>query len=101
MNAQIAARLNSADIQVMADGTYFCVFIRDGCLAMVPRSADMGGFAGIGSSGLATDEGLLYLVWRDDVPMLVGHTVERPAEAEQVEKILRFSADLKAALGLE
>ena len=101
MNAQIAGRLKSLDIWIMADGTYFCVFVRDGCVAMVPRSEDLEGFAGIGSSGLSTDDGLLYLVWRDQVPMLVGHTVERPAEAEQVEKILRFSADLKSALGLE
>jgi len=101
VNAQIAGRLKSLDIWIMADGTYFCVFVRDGCVAMVPRSEDLEGFAGIGSSGLSTDDGLLYLVWRDQVPMLVGHTVERPAEAEQVEKILRFSADLKSALGLE
>jgi hypothetical protein len=97
----ITERLKSLDIWVMADGMYFCVFVRDGCVAMVPRSDDMQGFADIGSSGLSTDDGLLYLVWRDEVPMLVGHTVERRAEADQVEKILRFSADLKAALGLD
>ena len=101
MSPQISDRLKSLDIWVMANGSYFCVFVRDGCVAMVPRSDDFQGFAGIGSSGLSTDDGLLYLVWRDETPMLVGHTVERAAEPEQVEKILRFSADLKSALGLE
>jgi len=101
VNADLAARLDTYDIRVMADAMYFCVFVRDGCLAMVPRGEFGEGFAGIGSSGLATDDGLLYLVWRDEKPMLVGHTVERPAEPGQVDKVLRFSADLKAALGLE
>ena len=100
MNPEIAARLQSLDILIMADGMYFCVFVRDGCIAMVPRSEDGAAFTQIGSSGLATDDGLLYLVWRDNVPMLVGHTVERRAEPEQVEQILRFSTDLKSALGL-
>ena len=100
MNAEIAARLASAEIWIMTEGMYFSVFVRDGCLAMVPRD-DFLGFTSIGSTGLATDDGLLYLVWREEKAMLVGHAVERPAKPEQVERILRFSADLKAALGLE
>ncbi len=85
----------------MTEGLYFSVFFREGCLAMVPLTEDGTGYAGIGSSGLSTDEGLVYLVYREEGPMLVGHTVEMPALPEQVERIVRFSADLKAALGLE
>ncbi len=101
MNAETAARLKSFHIQTMTEGMYFSVFFRDGCLAMVPLSDDGMGYAGIGSSGLSTDDGLMYLVWREQRPMLVGNSVERPALPEQVELILHFSADLKAALGLE
>ncbi len=85
----------------MTEGMYFSVFFREGCLAMVPLNDDQSGYAGIGSSGLSTDQGLAYLVYREQVPMLVGHGFEFPALPEQVERILRFSADLRAALGLE
>ena len=85
----------------MTEGMYFSVFYREGCLAMVPLTDDQQDYAGIGSSGLSTDEGLAYLVYRDDVPMLVGNAFEIRALPEQVEQILRFSADLKSALGLE
>lgn len=101
MKAEIAARLQTSDIQIMTEGMYFSVFFREGCVAMVPMNDEGTGYAGIGSSGLSTDEGLAYLVYRDEMPMLVGHSVDMPALPEQVEKILRFSADLKAALGLD
>jgi hypothetical protein len=101
VTSEIAARLKNYHIQTMTEGMYFSIFFRDGCLAMVPVSEDGVGYSGIGSSGLSTDDGLLYLVWREQQPMLVGHSVERAALPEQVEMILHFSADLKAALGLE
>ncbi len=85
----------------MTEGMYFSVFFREGCLAMVPLTDDGLAYAGIGSSGLSTDQGLAYLVYREQGPMLVGNSFETPALPEQVEQILRFSADLKAALGLE
>jgi hypothetical protein len=101
VKTEIAVRLKSFDIQTMTEGMYFSVFFREGCLAMVPLLDDQSGYAGLGSTGLSTDDGLLYLVYRENVPMLVGHTVERTALPEQVATILRFSADLKAALGLD
>src|SRR5437660_675084 len=84
----------------MTEGAHFCVFFRNGCLAMVPRADDQQGFRDLGSSGLSTDDGLMYLVWRDSVAMLVGHASERVAQPEQVEQIQQFSSDLKIALGL-
>jgi hypothetical protein len=99
--AEIAARLDSLEISTLSEGPHFSIFFREGCLAMAPSQEAGGGYAGIGSSGLLTDQGLLYLVYREQAPMLVGHSVEIPALPEQVDKILRFSADLKAALGLE
>jgi hypothetical protein len=44
---------------------------------------------------------LAYLVYRGGCHVLAGHDFEIPAEPAQVDKILRFSADLKAALGLD
>ncbi len=85
----------------MTEGMYFSVFFREGCVAMVPLTDDGMAYAGIGSSGLSTEEGLAYLVYREQVPMLVGHSFEMPALPEQVAQILRFSSDLKTALELE
>ena len=101
MKIEIAERLAMLNISVMSEGQHFCLFVRDGCLAMVPRAPEPFGFQQIGSSGLSTEQGLLYLVYREDQPMLVGQGVEIPAEPEQVEKIVQFSKELKAALGLE
>lgn len=100
MNPEISARLKSLDIWVMAEGTYYCLFVRDGCLAMVPRTEDFTGFGATGSAGLSLDEGLAYLVWREEAPFLVGQGFEVPAEPEQVDRIRQFSADLQTALGL-
>jgi hypothetical protein len=95
---EIKDRLDRSDIRVMAKGTNFCVFVRDGCLAMVPWDEES--FSDIGSTGLSLDQGLAYLVYRDGQHLLSGNDFEVPADPEQVEKILQFSADLKAALGL-
>jgi hypothetical protein len=52
----------------------------------------------LGSSGLMTESGLAYLVWREQRAYLATHGgAERPASAEQVEAISRFSEDLKNA----
>ena len=101
MTTEITARLEESRIWIMAEGVYFCVFVRDGCVAMVPRTENLQGFATGGSTGMSTDKGLAYLVWREEKPMLVGHSFELPAEPDQVERIQQFSADLKTALGLE
>ena len=100
MTTEISDRLKSLNIAIMAEGTYFCLFVRDGCLGMVPRTEDLTGFADIGSSGLSLDEGLAYLVWRDQTPFLVGQGFEVLADTAQVEQITQFSNDLKSALGL-
>jgi hypothetical protein len=100
VTTEISDRLKTLNIAIMAEGTYFCLFVRDGCLGMVPRNEDMTGFADIGSSGVSLDQGLAYLVWRDESPFLVGQGFELPAEPAQVEQINQFSTDLKSALGL-
>ena len=96
MKPEIEDRLNRSEIQVAARGLHHCMFLRDGCLAVVPCEGET--FGAIGSTGLAVDRGLGYLVYRDGGPVLAGRDFEIPAEPAQVEKILKFSADLKSAL---
>lgn len=96
MNPEIADRLAHRNIQLLADANRHCLFARDTCVALVERTAT--GFGSIGSTGVMTDSGLAYLVWRDGRAMLVGKAGESPADAGQLEAIQHFSADLKSAL---
>jgi hypothetical protein len=96
---EIAARLQECDILLAAQTMEYCVFVRGNCVALAQSAEER--FTSVGSSGMTTDNGLSYLVWRDGVPWLSAHGSEVAAEAEQVEAIRRFSADLKMALGLE
>ena len=51
-----------------------------------------------GATGLMTERGLAYLVWRDGVPLLVSKGAEASATPEQVAEIRKFTEDLGAAL---
>ncbi len=101
MSPEIAARLARLRIELMADAKEYSVFARDGCMALAQRAGD-GGFISVGSSGVATEHGLAYLVWREGRPVLAAHGGQESAAADgQVEAIRQFSRDLKAALGLD
>ena len=91
-------RLVRCGIKIMSRGQHFCLFVREGCLAMVPW--DEGIFLGLGSTGLSLEEGLGYLIYRDGEYFLEGNTFYIPAKPEQVQKIRQFAADLKGALNL-
>jgi len=95
---EIADRLSNLNIQVVVEGAAHYVFSRDMCIALVGRTE--AGFGSIGSTGLMTESGLAYLVWREGAPRLSGKGGEAAAAPEQVEAVQRFSADLQAALGL-
>jgi hypothetical protein len=73
------------------------MFARCSAVALVPVGADAGN--GIGSSGMMTETGLAFLVWRDGRPYLAAKGRETPASPAQVEEIAKFSLDLKRALG--
>ena len=96
MNPEIAARLAGCHIQVLSDTKEHYLFARENCIALVERAAD--GFGSIGSTGLMTESGLAYLVWRDNRAILVGKGRETLAEPAQVEAVHRFSEDLKSVL---
>ena len=75
------------------------MFVRGNCAALAPYGES--GFLSIGSSGMMTEKGLAYLVWREGQAMLSSHGSQISAGTEQVEAIRRFSEDLKVALGLK
>ena len=99
MTPGIASRLAAAGISLMAEAKAYTIFVRGDCLALVQRNDS--GFCSLGGSGMMTDSGLAYLVWREGRPLLVGKQAEREADAGQVERIRQFSGDLKSALGLD
>ena len=99
MTPEIAARLESCEIQMAAQAKDYCMFVRGNCVALV-QSAD-GRFTSIGSSGLMTEKGLAYLIWDDGQPWLSSHGNRIGAEPEQVEAIRQFSEDLKRIIAAD
>jgi len=91
----VLSRLSTYGIQLLAEGQY-CLFARDGFVALVERRA--GGFGTVGGAGLLTEAGPAYLVWRDGQAWFVNKLYREPAAAGQVALLRGFSADLEAAL---
>ena len=109
MSPEIAARLESFGILVIAESSTVSVFMREEpagregetgpcCVAMAGHTA-AGGFS-LGSTAVMTGNGPAYLVWREGQARLIARGSEVAAETEQVEAMRRFSEDLKAALQL-
>ena len=87
--------LGSTSILVTETRAY-AMFARDNLIALVKRTGE--GYGSIGSTGILTERGLAYLVWRDGHALLAGKGFEQPATDEQVAAVRQFSEDLKAAL---
>ncbi|MGO4879402.1 MAG: hypothetical protein ACLP59_01110 [Bryobacteraceae bacterium] len=88
--------LASTGIQLLTETNSYAMFARDNLIALVERTA--AGYGSIGSTGMLTESGLAYLIWRDGRAFLAGKGFEYPATDEQVEAVRKFSEDLKAAL---
>jgi hypothetical protein len=88
--------LDAAGIQLLAESRSHYLFARDNLMALVERLPE--GFGSIGGTGILTERGLAYLVWRDGQAFLAGKGFEQPATDHQVEAVRRFSEDLKAGL---
>jgi hypothetical protein len=93
---EIAARLVSLDIQFHTQARGYYLFVRDNCAAFAHERE---GTIALGSSGIMTEQGLAYLMWREEQPFLASHGGgEMPANDEQVAAVRRFAADLRSAL---
>ena len=88
--------LGSTGIQLLTETRAYAMFSRDNLIALVERTA--AGYGTIGSTGIMTERGLAYLIWRDGQAFLAGKGYEQPATGEQVAAVRRFSEDLKASL---
>jgi hypothetical protein len=96
VSPEFAARLAGCGIEWVATEKGYCMFTRGNCAAAAHRQS---GVFSLGSSGLMTENGFAYLVWREGRPFLAAHGGrETAATTEQVDAIQRFSADLKAVL---
>ena len=98
MTPEVEARLQSFGIGLVTESPAVSVFVREVCVAMVGHGA--AGALSIGSTGMMTENGLAYLVWRQGRPRLAAKRSEVAATPEQVEAIQRFSGDLRRALQL-
>jgi len=98
VSPEITDRLAGLNIQILAEAEKHFLFAREMCVALVERTE--AGFGSIGSTGVMTESGLAYLVWRGDRATLVSKSGEQPADPQQVEAVRRFSIDLKSGLGL-
>ena len=96
MNSEIAARLESRGIAWFPSEKGYTFFTRENCAALAHEQ--QGGYS-VGSSGMMTESGFAYLVWRDGRAFFSAHgAAEAPASDEQVAEVRRFSDDLKVAL---
>jgi hypothetical protein len=85
--------LAASGIQLVAETTSHYLFTRDNCIALVERSVGT-----IGSTGIMTEQGLAYLIWRDGQAFLKSKSAEIPATGEQLTAIRQFSQELARAL---
>ena len=97
MTPETASRLADTGIQLAAESPEFRVFQRGACVALVKAAGAAG--AAIGSTGMMTESGLAFLIWREGRPFLAAKGRETPAGIGQVEEIQQFASDLKRALG--
>ena len=70
MSPDILTRLASLNIHLVSETAEYCIFARGNCIAIAHRRD--GGLT-LGSSGMMTEAGLAYLVWRDGQPLLAAH----------------------------
>ncbi len=94
----ILQRLVGAGIELLPtlELTTHFIFARGGFIALVERRA--GGFGNVGAPGILCENGMAQLVWRGEFAYFVAKSFERVAEAEEIEALRRFGADLKKSL---
>lgn len=94
MSPELSARLAAVGIQLLAEAKEYRLFGRENCAAFVHGES-------VGSSGMMTEQGLAFLVWRGEQAFLSAKGSEMPASEEQVETLRQFSEDLKLAFSAD
>ncbi len=94
VNPEILARLAASRIETGGEGDFITLF-RGFCVAIAHRAGD--GWS-VGSSGIMTERGLAYLVFREGRAVLASKGAEADASPEQIEELRKFSEDWKTAL---
>ena len=89
--------LGSTGIQLLTETPSHSMFARGNLIALVERTPS--GYGSIGGTGVMTERGLAFLVWRGEQVFLAGKGFELPAPDHQVAAVRQFSEDLNAALG--
>lgn len=96
MNAETAERLSKLRIELVSETEQHYVFARDNCIALVERAGQ--DFGSIGSTGIMSERGLAFLVYRSGQALLAAKGGEVPATELQVTAVRQFSEDLRTAL---
>ena len=69
------SRLDDLNIRLMAEGPAVTIYARDNCMAAV------GAHGNQGSTGLMTEQGLAYLVWREGQALSRGERRRNPGDS--------------------
>jgi hypothetical protein len=88
------SRFDDFGIRKVVEGPAVSLYVRGNCVAAVGGNPE----PNQGATGLMTERGLAYLVWREGLPLLVSKGAEASATPEQVEEICKFTQDLEMAL---
>ena len=92
----VRQRLAVSAIQLVAETSSHFLFTRKNFIALVERRGEEIG--SIGSTGVLTEHGLAYLVWRGTEAFLKSKSAEMPAGDAEVAAMRQFSQDLESAL---
>jgi hypothetical protein len=93
------SRLEDFQITLVSEGPNVSIYFRENCIAAVGAGPSAAAASvNQGSTGIMTENGIAYLVWRDGQPFLAAKGSETPATPEQVAAIEKFSRDLATAL---
>ena len=76
-NGRLPSGVGPSAIQLLSETPAYAIFARDNLIALVKRTAN--GYGAAGSTGLMTERGLAYLIWRDGKAMLAGKGFEAAA----------------------
>jgi hypothetical protein len=90
---QLRESLEAIHVQLVAETPQHYLVTRGNCIALIDRCN-----GSVGSTGMLTEDGLAYLVYRDNLPFLKSKAAETKADDTQVSAIRGFSLDLQSAL---